>query len=52
MMENTNESKLEEMKYDILRIEDENAKTKQKNQSDMVEEIRQIVINGAKEKNY
>lgn len=47
-MSELNENKIEEMKYDILKLEDENSKTKQLNNSEMVEKIKQIIKDGVK----
>ena len=38
--------KLEKIKFEILRMEDENSKTKYYSNSDMVEKIKQIIKNG------
>lgn len=42
----TNEKKLEKIKFEILRMEDENSKTKYYSNSDIVEKIKQIIKNG------
>lgn len=47
-MDELNENKIEEMKYDILELEDENSKTKQLNNNEMVDRIKQIIKDGAK----
>ncbi|MDE7308449.1 MAG: hypothetical protein K2N61_07270 [Lachnospiraceae bacterium] len=47
-MSELNENKVEEMKYDILKLEDENSKTKQLNNSEMVDKIKQIIKDGVK----
>ena len=41
-----NDKKLDKMKFEILRLEDENSKTKNYKDADMVEKIRQIIKNG------
>lgn len=48
-MMSTNESKekdnkrLDKIKFEILKIEDENAKTKKYNNTEMVDKIRQVI---------
>ncbi len=42
----TNEKKLDKIKYEILRLEDENAKTKSKGYTDMVNIIKQTIKDG------
>ena len=41
-----NEKKLEKIKFEILRLEDENSKTKNHGYNDMVEKIKQIIKDG------
>ena len=42
-----NEQRLEKIKFEILRLEDENNKTKNYDYKDMVEKIKQIIKDGA-----
>lgn len=49
--QNVQESRLNAMKYKILRAEQENLKTREKNTDQMVETIRRIISDEAK-KNY
>ena len=42
----TNEKKLDKIKFEILRLEDENAKTKNYGYNDMVEKIKQTIKDG------
>lgn len=42
-----NEKRLDKIKYEILRLEDENSKTKNYGYGDMVEKIKQTVKDGA-----
>lgn len=51
-MSEIDEGKLQEMKYDILKLEDENAKTKELTNSDMVDKIKQIITNESMDKNF
>lgn len=46
-----NEKRLDAMKYKILKAEQENLKTREKNTDQMVESIRRIISDEAK-KNY
>lgn len=41
-----NGKKLDKIKFEILRLEDENSKTKNYNYGDMVEKIKQIIKDG------
>lgn len=41
-----NEKKLDKIKFEILRMEDENSKTKNYSNSDMVEKIKQTIKDG------
>ena len=41
-----NEKKLEKIKFEILRLEDENSKTKDYSNSDMIEKIKQTIKDG------
>lgn len=50
-MSDTSEKKLNAMKVKILKAEQENLKTREKTNDQMVEQIRQIIQNEAK-KNY
>lgn len=45
-MHELNEKKLEKIKFEILRLEDENSKTKDKSYGDMVEKIKQTIKDG------
>lgn len=42
----TNEKKLDKIKFEILRLEDENSKTKDYSYGDMVEKIKQTIKDG------
>ena len=42
----TNEKKLDKIKFEILRLEDENAKTKNYTYGEMVEKIKQTIKDG------
>ena len=42
----TNEKKLDKIKFEILRLEDENAKTKNYGYNDLVETIKQTINDG------
>lgn len=42
----TNEKKLDKIKFEILRLEDENSKTKDYTNGDMVEKIKQTIKDG------
>jgi len=46
------ERKLKKMKYLILKLEDENSKTKKYNYGQMVEKIKNIIIDTLKERNF
>lgn len=46
----TNDKKLDKIKYEILRLEDENSKTKNYGYNDMVEKIKQTIKDGVDEK--
>ena len=41
-----NEKKLDKIKFEILRLEDENSKTKDYGYNDMVEKIKQTIKDG------
>lgn len=41
-----NEKKLKKIEYEILKLEDENAKTKNYGKLDMVERIKQLIKDG------
>ena len=41
-----NERKLDKIKYEILKLEDENSKTKNYSYSDMVDRIKQTIKDG------
>lgn len=47
----TNEKKLDKIKFEILQMEDENAKTKNYGYNDMVDKIKQAIKNGVDGKN-
>ena len=42
-----NDKKLDKIKFEILRLEDENSKTKDYGYNDMVEKIKQTIKDGA-----
>lgn len=42
----TNDKKLDKIKFEILRLEDENSKTKNYGYNDMVEKIKQTIKDG------
>lgn len=42
----TNDKKLDKIKFEILRLEDENTKTKNYGYGDMVEKIKQTIKDG------
>lgn len=46
------EHKLEELKYGILNLEDQNAKTKERNNGEMVDEIKRMIQDSVKDKNF
>lgn len=45
------EKRLDKIKFEILRLEDENAKTKNFGYGEMVEKIKQVIKEGADGKN-
>lgn len=44
------ENRLDKIKFEILQLEDENAKTKAFSNSEMVEKIKQIIVTGVEER--
>ena len=47
-----NQKKLESMQYLILKLEDKNSKTKEFKDKEMVEKIRDIIINTTGNRNF
>ena len=45
-MDDINQKKLDKIKFEILRLEDENSKTKDYTYGDMVEKIKQTIKDG------
>lgn len=44
------ENRLDRIKFEILQLEDENAKTKAFSNPEMVEKIKQIIVTGVEER--
>lgn len=47
-----NDEAIWKIRYDIFQLEKDNLKTKKKTDSEMVEEIRQIIIDSTMDKNF